>query len=168
MVAAGSGGTCAGLALGLALAGAPTRMHAYSVCDSPAEFHRVIGGSLLPGLGAPAALRSEALLRITDAAGAGYAASSDAELRFIRDVMRDTGVCLDPVYAGKAAFAMARELRERREAFAGADVLFVHTGGQPGLYDKTAQLQPLLTEGGYSTAREWRPSATTLAGAAGR
>jgi D-cysteine desulfhydrase len=50
------------------------------------------------------------------------------------------GILLDPVYTGKA---MAGLIGLSREGYfkAGENVLFVHTGGSPGLY---AYIRPLL------------------------
>ena len=35
-------------------------------------------------------------------------------------------------------------MRERPEEWAGRRVLYVHTGGLLGMYDKAAQLQPIV------------------------
>ena len=79
-------------------------------------------------------------MRLVDCVGLGYAQSTDDELRYIVEVARATGVCLDPVYSGKAALGMAADLAARP---CGA-CLFIHTGGLLGLYAKTAQLAPIL------------------------
>ena len=39
-----------------------------------------------------------------------------------------TAIVLDPVYSGKAALAMVRELQNNAAAFKGRRVLFLHTG----------------------------------------
>jgi D-cysteine desulfhydrase len=49
--ACGSGGTTAGIALGVHLSGMATRVHAYGVCDDPAYFYDYVDG-LLAALGA--------------------------------------------------------------------------------------------------------------------
>ncbi len=51
---------------------------------------------------------------------------------------------LDPVYSGKAWAALAAEMAAAPGAWRGRRVLFLHTGGLLGLYDKAAQLQPLV------------------------
>ncbi len=53
------------------------------------------------------------------------------------------GVILDPVYSGKAVYQMVQQMQAEPDAWRGK-VLFVHTGGLLGTYDKTAQLQPLV------------------------
>lgn len=50
MQACGSGGTAAGLALGLHLSGLPWKVHAMGVCDDPDYFYSYIDG-LLKGMG---------------------------------------------------------------------------------------------------------------------
>ena len=50
MQACGSGGTAAGLALGLHLSALPWRLHAMGVCDDPVYFYEYIDG-LLTGMG---------------------------------------------------------------------------------------------------------------------
>jgi hypothetical protein len=61
-----------------------------------------------------------------------------------QDVAAATGVILDPVYSGKSLHCMIKDMQERPEAWRGRRVLFWHTGGLLGLYDKAAQLQPLV------------------------
>jgi len=56
----------------------------------------------------------------------------------------ETGVVLDPVYSGKAVASMLDEMRAEPDAWAGRKVLFVHTGGLLGMYEKADQMQPLV------------------------
>ena len=51
---------------------------------------------------------------------------------------------LDPVYSGKALSALLAEMNADPGAWAGRKVLFVHTGGLLGMYDKLGQLAPLV------------------------
>ncbi len=69
-----------------------------------------------------------------------------------QDVAAATGIILDPVYSGKAAHHMIQDMQARPEQWRGRRVLFIHTGGLLGLYDKAEQLQPLL-EGRGSVQR---------------
>ena len=62
----------------------------------------------------------------------------------MQDVAQATGIILDPVYSGKAVHAMLGEMQRDPQAWAGRRVLFVHTGGLRGVYDKADQLQTLL------------------------
>ena len=47
-------------------------------------------------------------------------------------------------YTGKALHGLLEEMRQRPEDWRGRRVLFVHTGGLLGLYDKIPELQPLV------------------------
>lgn len=55
-----------------------------------------------------------------------------------------SGIVLDPVYSGKALFKLLEEMRAEPEVWHGRRVLYLHTGGLLGMYDKLDQLQPLL------------------------
>lgn len=56
----------------------------------------------------------------------------------------DAGVILDPVYSGKAYHTLVEEMEQQPQQWKGRKVLFLHTGGLFGMYDKTSQLQPML------------------------
>lgn len=130
----GSGGTAAGLALGLELSGARAdgvELVGLCVDDSPRHFYdklRRIFDEL--GVGH---LRPEDLLRLEQCTNLGYGVASEGEINFIARTARATGVLLDPVYSGKGALGMLEDLR--LVAAAGLNprhVLFVHTGGAFG------------------------------------
>lgn len=57
-----------------------------------------------------------------------------------------TGVVLDPVYSGKALHAFLSDVKASPEAWSGSNVLFVHTGGLLGMYEKIDQLQPIVEQ----------------------
>ena len=143
--ACGSGGTIAGLALGAHLSGLGVRIHAFGVCDSPDYFYDYIDG-LLAGMGSAGPPARE-LLEAVDVKGAGYALSREEELAFCCEVSARTGIVLDPVYSGKAMFGLVNAMRARPGAWAGRKVLFIHTGGLLGMYDKADQLAPLVAAG---------------------
>lgn len=90
-------------------------MHAYIVCDSDEYFYDFIDTRILPEMGTPSTISSRAFLQITNAQGTGYARSTQAELEFITNVARATGVLMDPVYSGKALYHLIRELNENPE-----------------------------------------------------
>ncbi|CAJ2675869.1 unnamed protein product [Trifolium pratense] len=137
VVACGSGGTIAGLALGSSLSTLKARVHAFSVCDDPDYFHNFVQG-LLDGL--KAGVNSGDIVHIQNAKGLGYAMNTSEELNFVKEVAEATGVVLDPVYSGKAAYAMLKDMNENPKKWEGRKILFVHTGGLLGLYDKVDQL----------------------------
>jgi D-cysteine desulfhydrase len=66
------------------------------------------------------------------------------------EVSMATGVVLDPVYTGKAVHGLLQDMRENPEEWRGSRVLFVHTGGLLGMYEKVPQLQDLVESLGRS------------------
>eukprot|EP01034_Spumella_vulgaris_P030860 gene30859-38142_t len=145
----GSGGTAAGIALGVCLSGLKTQVHAVGVCDTPDEFYRHIeevGAEL--GVDATRLRNMRDWCRIYQGQGTGYARSTNEELSFLVEVGARTGILLDPVYSGKALYHFVNHVVKADETSSvfqpGQKVLFIHTGGTFGLYDKESQLLPLL------------------------
>jgi D-cysteine desulfhydrase len=66
------------------------------------------------------------------------------ELQTTLDVAMATGIIMDPVYSGKAVHGMLHHMRKAPEEWEGARVLFIHTGGLLGMFDKAPQLQSLV------------------------
>jgi D-cysteine desulfhydrase len=129
VLALGSGGSAAGLALGLALAGLPTRVVAVR-CSSPGTSSRAkvaaeLDGAaallarLAPGLQADGAAagaleraRMEAHARLLIEPrflGRGYALATPAGSRTAELVADREGVHLDPTYSSKAAAALVED-----------------------------------------------------------
>ncbi len=130
--ACGSGGTAAGVALGCALHGAAKRAIAIAVCDDAAYFERAIS-AIVADASRIAKLPSPVALTIDDRSkGPRYGVMDDAQRAFLVSVARDAGVILDPVYTGKALFGL-RAAIDRGDVARGSRVLFLHTGGLPGL-----------------------------------
>lgn len=130
--ACGSGGTAAGAALGAAHYEVAGEVRAMAVCDDQETFARITrqimdeARALEPRLGEPARLVID-----DSAKGPAYAVSTPEQRRRMIQAARLSGLILDPVYTGKA-FAGLWDLAERGE-LAGKRVLFLHTGGLPGL-----------------------------------
>lgn len=152
-LACGSGGTAAGIALGIHLSPIDAKVHAYGVCDTPEYFYDYIDG-LFDGIGVQGNPKAKQLLTVVDAKGSGYAISRSEELQCVLDLALATGIILDPVYTGKALFGLLREMREDPCKWEGRKVVFVHTGGLLGMYDKEDQLQPLVEELGRACRLE--------------
>ncbi|KAL4012815.1 hypothetical protein IC575_029929 [Cucumis melo] len=141
VVACGSGGTVAGLSLGSWLSTLKTKIRAFSVCDDPDYFYEFVQG-LLDGL--HAGVDSRDIVEIQNAKGLGYAINTPDELNFVKEVAESTGVVLDPVYSGKAAYGMMKDMAENPKKWEGRKILFIHTGGLLGLYDKADQISSTL------------------------
>uniref|UniRef100_A0A803N899 D-cysteine desulfhydrase n=1 Tax=Chenopodium quinoa TaxID=63459 RepID=A0A803N899_CHEQI len=136
VVACGSGGTIAGLSLGAWLSNLKAKVHAFSVCDDPDYFYNFVQG-LLDGL--KAGISSRDIVK-----GLGYAINTQEELNFVKEIASATGVVLDPVYSGKAAFGLMKDMTENPEKWQGRRILFIHTGGLLGLFDKTSELAAMV------------------------
>jgi D-cysteine desulfhydrase len=139
--ACGSGGTAAGVALGAACYGVAPEVRAFAVCNDAAYFERVVSGVVEQARGLAPALPPPARWSIDDRSkGPAYAVASPEQRRFIVQVARACGLVLDPVYTGKALFGLAQAVA-REGALVGKRVLFIHTGGLPGLLAQGDELE---------------------------
>lgn len=146
LCAVGSGGTLAGLVAGARRAGFGGRVIGVNVCDDAATFERITS-ALLAEMGdrwgvPPTGAHPELLDGFV---GRGYALSSRQELDALGHVAALEGLLLDPVYTGKAMYAMLSQLRANRATF-GERVLFIHTGGIFGLFPKAGDARTVLDE----------------------
>jgi L-cysteate sulfo-lyase len=116
ITALGSGGTTAGLVKELG----PERVVGVdtgAVPDPRATVAGLLGGAVAPGD-----------LRIDQGqVGAGYAAITDAVREALSLVARSEGVFLDPTYTGRAMASLIADSPGDR-------VVFLHSGGLPGLF----------------------------------
>ncbi|HKP60347.1 MAG TPA: pyridoxal-phosphate dependent enzyme [Polyangiales bacterium] len=147
--ACGSGGTAAGICIGAALHDVADQAVAVAVCDDGAYFServRSIHAEIETFL--PELVRSQVPLRILDDyKGPAYGVASPEQSAFIAEVARVSGLILDPVYSGKALFGLARLAPKA------ARVLFVHTGGLPGLLAEPEQFASQMTLPTFPTLR---------------
>ncbi|MFN8113248.1 MAG: pyridoxal-phosphate dependent enzyme [Solirubrobacterales bacterium] len=134
VTAVGSGGTAAGLALGLRLAGLDTRVTGVVVNDTlrldPKALEKLAGRSarLLAERGAEAAVPVARDLRIESTSewlGAGYGHPTEESER-ARALAAGAGIALDPVYTAKA---MAATLALSASGRIAGPVLFLQTDG---------------------------------------
>ena len=65
--------------------------------------------------------------------GSAYGVPTSEGVAAIRLVARTEGVFLDPVYTGKAMAGLIAEIRSGKIR-EGETVVFLHTGGEPGLF----------------------------------
>ncbi len=123
-VAAGTGGTLAGLALGLAAGGYPARAIGVAALKG-ADFLR----DEVDALTLAAAGRRLANYELhTGYHCGGYAKLPPALRAFIQSFQADYGVVLDPIYTGKL-LAGVLDLIEKGHFAPGSTVVAVHTGG---------------------------------------
>jgi D-cysteine desulfhydrase len=126
--ACGSGGTAAGVCIGAALHRVATQAIAMAVCDDSAYFEQRIAQIMDEATQALQASVPRAQSIVLDQwKGPAYAVPSAEQARFIVQIARETGLLMDPVYTGKALFGLAQLTPKPKR------VLFLHTGGLPGL-----------------------------------
>jgi D-cysteine desulfhydrase len=126
--ACGSGGTAAGVALGAARYGVAREAHAFAVCDDRAYFEAVVARITAEAVALDPSLDASVRPTVHDEwKGPAYGVASDEQVDFFIEVARRTGLLVDPVYTGKALFGLSRLTPKPGR------VLFVHTGGVPGL-----------------------------------
>jgi len=135
VVAAGSGGTLAGLLAGLRLVGSRLRPVGIDVGnlwkDFPASVAR-LASEVCERLGEPHAFAPpDVPLVERDYVGEAYGRSSPAGNAALERLARAEGILLDPVYTAKAFAGLLGEVQRF-----GHDepVVFLHTGGAPALF----------------------------------
>ncbi|MET0936460.1 MAG: D-cysteine desulfhydrase family protein [Luteibacter sp.] len=133
----GSSGTHAGLVAGFAAMGRdPAFVRAYSVlaeADAAGKATLDLARDALTLLGSPATVEPYQVCVDGSQRGDGYGVATEAMKAALRLVARAEGILLDPVYSGKAFAGLVADLRSGAVSD-GEHVLFIATGGQPGLY----------------------------------
>lgn len=138
VAAVGSGGTHAGLLLGSRIHGLQAEIIGINVCDdAPSFVNRIYDLTRSWNkqfAGEPKLSRSD--VKIVDGyVGKGYGLSRREELDTIKTAARLEGLLLDPVYTGKAMYAI-KDLIQKGLLAPPKRILFVHTGGIYGLFPK--------------------------------
>ena len=132
----GSAGTLAGLLLGLVGARFAVPVTAISVLHDEKTLRTDILALFAEAaklLGVEVALLDDALRCYDDYLGPGYAQPTPEMVEAVRLLARTEGILLDPTYTGKAMAGLI-DLARRGVLAPGENVLFLHTGGAPGLY----------------------------------
>lgn len=137
VTAAGTGGTLAGLLAGLTVLESPLRVLGIDVGKLWKEFAAsvaTLASALCEAVGDPHPFSASSIPLIEGTyAGPGYAQLSPATTEALYEVAQKEGILLDPVYTGKA-FAGLLDLVEKGTFSRDEHVVFLHTGGLPGLW----------------------------------
>lgn len=148
IVASGSGGTHAGLIAGLALLGNDLPVTGVSVSAAKAAQEAKIlehareTAEFLNGPSAPSVSElSERVTVLDDQVGAGFSHPTVAMTEAVLLFARLEAILLDPTYTGKAAAGLI-DLIRRGHYPRGSNVLFLHTGGAPGLFARPELFPP--------------------------
>jgi D-cysteine desulfhydrase len=132
----GSSGTLAGLLLGLRSRGSAIPVTGVSVLNRR-ERAESITADLIQELAAFLDLASpvarEDVVCLDDYLGEGYTLPTPGMIEAVRLLARTEGILLDPTYTGKAMAGLI-DLARKGRFQKGENVLFLHTGGTPGLY----------------------------------
>ena len=140
----GSGGTHAGLVAGFAALGNGTiEIDAYTVYAPAADAHRITLDKArqtariinFQGEISPDAVRVD-----SSQLGPGYGLSTDSMRGAVRLLASHEGLLLDPVYSGKAFAGLIEGVTSGRYA-SDKNILFVMTGGLPGLFAYRREFQ---------------------------
>lgn len=140
VAAAGSGGTCLGMAIAGHALSLPWTVHGVCIGGPLAGTARELGTLCAEAASALRVAASPGDVRLHDGArGAGYDQPRPAELEAISEALARYQLLLDPTYTGKA-FIGLRQLVDRGDIPAGSRVVFVHTGGGFGLFNQSTCL----------------------------
>lgn len=137
LIAAGSGGTAAGLLLGASINNLNWKIFAVNVLYDKKEilnriFQTIENTKKQFNLNVNI---NEKNLEILDGYSIeGYKNISSDKIRLIKSFAKETGIILDPVYTGKAFFAYYDNFFKQKN---NSCILFIHTGGIFGIFNKT-------------------------------
>ncbi|NPV69520.1 MAG: D-cysteine desulfhydrase family protein [Firmicutes bacterium] len=132
----GSGGTLAGLLLGMKVFAPQVAVWGISVGRrEPDLIQRIVRkaeeAARLAGL--PVSVTEDDVHVDDDYVGPGYGIPSPECIKAIRLAAETEGLILDPVYTGKTLAGLAGHVK-RGLVRSGETVVFLHTGGAPGLF----------------------------------
>ena len=133
----GSSGTQAGLSAGFAAMGmSPARVSSYAVLNSTEETQVTthnLANATLALLDRTKLIEADSIDVRGDQLGDGYGIPTSTMLDAVRMMARTEGLLLDPVYSGKAFAGVLAAVRCGAYK-SGNAVLFLMTGGLPGLF----------------------------------
>ncbi|MEI2264038.1 D-cysteine desulfhydrase [Erwinia sp. CGal63] len=133
VVASGSAGTHAGLAVGLEQLLPETELVGVTVSRKVAEQQPKVA-AIRQELASLLELKAAAPITLWDDYFApGYGTPSEEGVEAIKLLARLEGIFLDPVYTGKAMAGLIDGIAQQRYRREGP-ILFVHTGGSPALF----------------------------------
>jgi 1-aminocyclopropane-1-carboxylate deaminase/D-cysteine desulfhydrase-like pyridoxal-dependent ACC family enzyme len=137
-----TGGTQAGLLVGLATAGVTTAVRGFAVARPAEELETLIAGllgelSTLPGL---ASVPKGAVVVDDSELGPGYGVPTASAGEAMRLLASSEGILVDPIYTAKALAGLVALVR--RGELDGRSVVFWHAGGTPGLFEPLARAVP--------------------------
>jgi 1-aminocyclopropane-1-carboxylate deaminase/D-cysteine desulfhydrase-like pyridoxal-dependent ACC family enzyme len=134
VVPSATGGTQAGLLVGVRTAGSPLLVRGVAV--TPAADLRPVISALVAGLAEVPGLAAvdDADIALDESQlGDGYGRPTEAAAEATRLLARTEGILVDPIYTAKALAGLAALVRSG--ALDGRRAVFWHAGGTPGLFE---------------------------------
>lgn len=132
----GSGGTAAGILLGLAMRGSNIKVYGVNVFPDAKLFREIIFG-IINECKDEYKIKvevDESRLEMLDGYSAeGYKNIDQNKVNLIKQFAEQTGIILDPAYTGKTFFAYHENFLKNRKR---SNILFLHTGGIFGVFAK--------------------------------
>lgn len=135
-LATGSAGTHGGLLAGLRRAGVATKVIGIAVSGTAAGKRALVGdivAQTAAELQIEMPVTEEDVIVRDEWVGPGYGITTPEGISAVQRLARVEGILLDPVYTGKAMAGMLAIL-EGGELESARDVVFLHTGGAPGIF----------------------------------
>lgn len=133
--ATSSGGTYAGLLVGKYLTGSTVELLGIRVDDDPDPEVVIcaVASELTAMHQKEIRFPVDQVPMNADYVGAGYGVPTEAGTAAMRQLWQTEGILLDPVYTGKAMAGLIG-LARQGAFITGARVIFLHTGGAPGVF----------------------------------
>ena len=134
VVPSATGGTQAGLLVGLRTGGAATAVHGIAVTPAEELRPKVLGlVAALGGVDGLAPVPDTEILLDGAQLGEGYGRPTEAAEEATRLLARSEGILVDPIYTAKALAGLIALARSG--VLDGHRVVFWHAGGTPGLFE---------------------------------
>jgi len=136
VVPSGSAGTHAGMVAGMAGVSGGIPISGVNVSRTKAAQEEIVFKLAVPTaekLGVRSGIAREDIVCYDQYVGPGYSLPTESMVEAVKLFARTEAILLDPVYSGKAAAGLIDLVRQGQFP-AGANVLFLHTGGSPALY----------------------------------
>ena len=135
-LAAGTGGTAAGILTGAAMMKLNLKVYAVNVLYPKEEIETKImhlAEGAVMDFKLRAKIKKENLVILDGYSAEGYKSITDKKLKLVKDFAQSSGIILDPAYTGKAFSAYYENFLSKGM---GKKVIFLHTGGLFGVFDK--------------------------------
>ena len=95
-------------------------------------------------LGIPSPVKAEDIITEDHTLAPGYGQLNEKTIEALKLSASSEGLSLDPVYTGKVLAGLIYRIREGKYAKSDT-VLFIHTGGHPGLFAYEPELRETFT-----------------------